>query len=44
MFIGFDPTYLWCVFIPTLIISVGVQVLFLAGMREWAAESFVLHK
>jgi Zn-dependent membrane protease YugP len=36
MFIGFDPTYLWCVFIPTLIISVGVQIYLKSTFSKWS--------
>ena len=30
-----DPTYLWCVLIPTLIISIGVQVYLKSTFAKW---------
>lgn len=35
MFISFDPVYFWYVFIPTLLISVGVQVYLKATFNKW---------
>ena len=32
----FDPTYLWCVLIPTLVISVGVQIYLKSTFNKWS--------
>lgn len=36
MFLYFDPTYLWCVFVPTLLISLGVQLYLQSAYRRWS--------
>ena len=35
MFIAFDPVYFWCVFIPVLVISVGVQLYLKSTFNKW---------
>lgn len=35
MFITFDPTYFWYVFIPTLVLSLGVQLYLQATFKKW---------
>ena len=35
MFIAFDPVYFWYVFIPTLLISIGVQVYLKSTFNKW---------
>jgi len=36
MFFYIDPVYLWCVLIPTLIISIGVQVYLKSTFKKWS--------
>jgi Zn-dependent membrane protease YugP len=35
MFWGIDPTYFWYVFVPTVILSLGVQIYLKASFNKW---------
>ena len=38
MFLTFDPIYFWFVFIPTMLLSLGVQLYMRSSFQRWGKE------